>query len=541
MLASSVALVAVRIWAGPRRRARRRRCSSSLVRGILTLLVSPLFGHTTLHFPLYLAEAVVVELIALRVGRDKPIHARAAGRARHRHDRARRRVGVVVRLVDDPVALEHARRGRRSAASSRRVAGGVTGGFIGRALSSPELAPKPVPRFALPAALVALVAVVAYATPITAGDRSKRDVTLTDAKPAPEREVNVAGQARPARRRRRRLLVRDHRLAGQGGPLAGRPDGGGLPRRLAHHRAAARLRRLEVDAAPAQGLRVQGLAVYFPEDKAIPVKAVPGRAAASRARSSATRSCSSASRSRASRRSCRVGRLPRRAADLPRPLRLDGLGPGAAAAAARYARSSRVTAAGPSASGRAVPPHACHSLSTGNARSSAVVTSPVRKMSSSRNVYWNAAVTRGSSYHLTSRRWSWRQARRSAAGVVRLSSPACGAPTPVSVIHTTCFFGHLWVAAALAASADRVDAGDVAVLGEDRRAADDRRRQLAQELLDRGALGLALVEAGELAEHVLLVAGRVVERALEVARQLGVALDRERLATRRRRSRAGAR
>ena len=56
----------------PRRRARRR-AFFILVRGILTLLVSPLFGHTTLHFPLYLAEAAVVELVALRVARDKPL------------------------------------------------------------------------------------------------------------------------------------------------------------------------------------------------------------------------------------------------------------------------------------------------------------------------------------------------------------------------------------------------------------------------------------------------------------------------------------
>ena len=61
----------------------------------------------------------------------------------------------------------------------------MTGGFIGRALSSPELAPGPVPRFALPAALVALVAVVAYATPVTAGDPIRAQVALTDVEPAP--------------------------------------------------------------------------------------------------------------------------------------------------------------------------------------------------------------------------------------------------------------------------------------------------------------------------------------------------------------------
>ena len=160
------------------------------------------------------------------------------------------------------------------------VAGGVTGGFIGRALSSPEIAPRPVPRFALPAALVALVAVVAYATPVTAGDPVRAQVTLTDAKPPPEREVNVARRARPAGRGRGRRLVRHHRVAGQGGPFPGRRARGGLARRLPQHRARAGVRRLEVDAAPAQGLRDPGPRRLLPRGQGDPGQ---GRARPSRA------------------------------------------------------------------------------------------------------------------------------------------------------------------------------------------------------------------------------------------------------------------
>ena len=72
MLASSVALVAVRIWAG-KGAAIGAALFFILIRGTLTLLVSPLFGHTLLHFPLYIVEAVVVEAVALRVARDKPL------------------------------------------------------------------------------------------------------------------------------------------------------------------------------------------------------------------------------------------------------------------------------------------------------------------------------------------------------------------------------------------------------------------------------------------------------------------------------------
>src|SRR3954452_16843915 len=72
MLASSIALVTVRVWAG-KGAAIGAALFFILIRGILSLLVSPLFGHTTLHFPLYLVEAGVVELIGLRVARDKPL------------------------------------------------------------------------------------------------------------------------------------------------------------------------------------------------------------------------------------------------------------------------------------------------------------------------------------------------------------------------------------------------------------------------------------------------------------------------------------
>jgi hypothetical protein len=39
------------------------------LRGGLSLLVGPIFGQTTPHFPLYIVEAVLVEIVALRWGR----------------------------------------------------------------------------------------------------------------------------------------------------------------------------------------------------------------------------------------------------------------------------------------------------------------------------------------------------------------------------------------------------------------------------------------------------------------------------------------
>lgn len=64
MLAAGAGLVAVRLWAG-RGAALAAVAFFVLVRGLLALTVGPILGQTTPHFPLYVAEALVVEAIAL--------------------------------------------------------------------------------------------------------------------------------------------------------------------------------------------------------------------------------------------------------------------------------------------------------------------------------------------------------------------------------------------------------------------------------------------------------------------------------------------
>src|SRR4051794_25395355 len=68
MLAASVSLVAARIWLG-RGAALGAALFFLAMRGLMALLVGPLLGEPLPHFPLYLVEAVLVELIALRVRR----------------------------------------------------------------------------------------------------------------------------------------------------------------------------------------------------------------------------------------------------------------------------------------------------------------------------------------------------------------------------------------------------------------------------------------------------------------------------------------
>ena len=72
MLAASIALVAVRLRGG-----RGSAVGAALVflaiRGGLTLIIGPGLGRSIMHFPLYLAEALLVELVALRVSSERPL------------------------------------------------------------------------------------------------------------------------------------------------------------------------------------------------------------------------------------------------------------------------------------------------------------------------------------------------------------------------------------------------------------------------------------------------------------------------------------
>ena len=73
MLAAGVVLVAARIWLG-RGAALGAVLFFLLVRGFLAVLVGPILGETTPHFPLYLASAAVIELLALTIpARERPL------------------------------------------------------------------------------------------------------------------------------------------------------------------------------------------------------------------------------------------------------------------------------------------------------------------------------------------------------------------------------------------------------------------------------------------------------------------------------------
>src|SRR5437764_9673972 len=72
MLAAGIGLVAARVRLG-RGGALFAVAFFIAIRGGLTLLVGPIIGHTTPYFPLYIVEALLVELVGLRIGGRRPL------------------------------------------------------------------------------------------------------------------------------------------------------------------------------------------------------------------------------------------------------------------------------------------------------------------------------------------------------------------------------------------------------------------------------------------------------------------------------------
>jgi hypothetical protein len=242
-----------------------------VIRGLLSIWVGPITGHTTLHFPLYLAEALVVEAVATRVPRERPI-----------------RLGIWAGIGIGTIGLaaewawsyvwwalpwtESMLPEAAIIAFITAVAGGVIGGFVGRALASPWIEPVARPRWLVPVAAAALVGVFIYAAPIGTGDPVKATVELNDVTPAPQRTVKMTVRVDP----------QDAADDARWFTATSWQGGGSVIDRLeevapgvfettkpipvyGNWKTTLRLHK---------GTAVQGAAVYFPEDPAIPAPAV---------------------------------------------------------------------------------------------------------------------------------------------------------------------------------------------------------------------------------------------------------------------------
>jgi hypothetical protein len=274
MLAAGIALVAARIWAG-RGGALLAAILFISIRGIVSLIVGPVFGEVTPHFPLYIAEAGIVELVALRLSTDRTLAFGAVS-------------GLLIGTVGlaaewgwshvwmpipwpSSLLAEAAIIGPAMA-----LAGGLIGSLLGTALASDHV---PMPRragWALGAAFLSVVAMAAYGLHTTTKPDLRAQVTTTEVGSGPNRSVNarIALSPRDAAKDAKWLLVSDW----QGGKklIVDRlkrvsegvyettrpfPAHGGWKALLRFH----------------TGNSLQALALYMPEDRAIPAPAVPLR------------------------------------------------------------------------------------------------------------------------------------------------------------------------------------------------------------------------------------------------------------------------
>jgi hypothetical protein len=279
MIAASIALVCARIWLG-RGGALLALGGYLAIRVLLTIYVSVLWGQTTLHFPLYAAEAVAVEAVALFVSTRRPaVFGAAAGVAIGTFGLAAEwgwsHVWMTMAWPSSlfPEALIF---GLPAA-----VAGGVLGAALGRAIASPGEELARVPRWAGALAAVVVVACIAYPLPTSDGSPVSAQVKLTDATPAPNRTVNAEVRLNPP----------DAADGAEWFNVTAWQGGGAVVEKLqkvgpgvyrttqpfpvyGQWKSTIRLHR---------GDSILGLPVYMPEDKAIPAKGVPAQASMTRA------------------------------------------------------------------------------------------------------------------------------------------------------------------------------------------------------------------------------------------------------------------
>lgn len=186
-LAAAIALVAARLWAG-RGGALMAAGLFIAIRGLVAVLVGPVFGQTTPHFPLYLVEAGLVELIALAGARERPLAFGAL-------------CGVAIGTVGlaaewgwshlwmplpwPGALLPYA----AVVVPAVAVAGGLIGALLGTALASDRVARPRGAGVALACSALVIAAAAGYGLHTEAQPGTSATVALTDVRGGPERAV----------------------------------------------------------------------------------------------------------------------------------------------------------------------------------------------------------------------------------------------------------------------------------------------------------------------------------------------------------------
>src|SRR5436190_15856344 len=270
MLAAGIGLVAARVRLG-RGGALMTVTFFLLLRGLLSLIVGPIIGNTTPHFPLYIVEAIVVEVVALRVSSRRPL---ALGLW----------AGVAIGTVGLAAewAWTHAWFDLPWTSSMfpeaaivgflAAVSGGLLGGMIGRSLIVQEER-EHMPRWLLPAAACTAVALLAWSVPAPNGSNIPHvDGSLTTLTPGQHRTVQITAKLNPANAAENSRWFAATAWQG-GGEVVNRMEkiGDGLYRTT---KPIPVWGKWKVTLRLQRGAAVLGMPVYFPNDPAIPAPGI---------------------------------------------------------------------------------------------------------------------------------------------------------------------------------------------------------------------------------------------------------------------------
>ena len=279
--AAGVALVGARIWIGPGA-AVGAALFFIVIRGGLALIVGPIFGETTPHFPLYLAEAACAELAVLAISTRRPyafgvLAGGLIGTVGFAAEYAWSHVWMPVPWPENLIA------DALPPVLATAIAAGLIGGYLASALASAErgagaVREGTVERMPAIAPAAAGLAAIAIVIALNVGDPAvegvRGEVRLTEVSPSPGRTVDATVAIDPP------SAVSDPRwvtaIAWQGGEKL----------HLEHLSETApgvyeTSEPLPVDGAYKALIRVHqddallGLPVFLPEDRAIPAPPVP--------------------------------------------------------------------------------------------------------------------------------------------------------------------------------------------------------------------------------------------------------------------------
>ena len=275
MAAASIALVTARVRLG--RGGALLACLSFLViRGSITFLVAVPLGRSTPHFPLYIAEALLVELVALALGTQRSWRFGAAAGL------AVGTVGLAAEwgwshvwaVLPWPSQLLPA---GAVLGLVTAVGGAIVGTWFGNSLN--RTAGEPLPpaatasRWLAPAGFAAVLACVAISIPITTGQPVTADVTLREVAAAPHRTVSAVIHLTPANAADGAQWFTATSWQG-GGEVVDRlrktgPGTWETTRPVPVHDSWKTTLRIN------RGTDIIGMPVYMPEDRAIPAKEIP--------------------------------------------------------------------------------------------------------------------------------------------------------------------------------------------------------------------------------------------------------------------------